>query len=53
MCDTSGPSPMETPGSWTPLDLSEFEPESMLEVKRTRVERARFPVIDLHAHLSF
>jgi predicted TIM-barrel fold metal-dependent hydrolase len=44
---------METPGSWTPLDLSEYEPESMLEVKQTRVERARFPVIDLHAHLSF
>src|ERR1039458_8820638 len=36
-----------------PLDISEYEPKSMLRVKETRVERARFPVIDVHTHLSF
>jgi predicted TIM-barrel fold metal-dependent hydrolase len=36
-----------------PLDLREFEPKSMLHVKETRVERARFPVIDIHTHLSW
>jgi len=45
--------PIETEGTWKPLDLSEFEPETMLEVKKTRVERSRYPVIDVHAHMSF
>jgi len=36
-----------------PLDLSEYEPKSMLHVKETRVERSRYPVIDVHTHLSF
>jgi predicted TIM-barrel fold metal-dependent hydrolase len=36
-----------------PLDLSQFEPRSMLHVKKTTVERARYPVIDIHTHLSF
>ncbi|HLK20775.1 MAG TPA: amidohydrolase family protein [Bryobacteraceae bacterium] len=36
-----------------PLDISEYEPKSMLHVKETRVERAKFPVIDIHTHLSF
>jgi predicted TIM-barrel fold metal-dependent hydrolase len=44
---------IETPGAWKPLDLSEFEPQSMMEVKRTPVERSRYPVIDAHAHLSW
>ncbi|MFN7934879.1 MAG: amidohydrolase family protein [Bryobacteraceae bacterium] len=35
------------------LDVTEFEPRSMLAVKETRVERARFPVIDIHTHISF
>jgi predicted TIM-barrel fold metal-dependent hydrolase len=35
------------------LAISEYEPKSMLRVKETRVERARFPVIDIHTHLSF
>jgi predicted TIM-barrel fold metal-dependent hydrolase len=53
MSKDSGTSPIETRGTWKPLDLSEFEPQSMLEVKRTPVERSRYPVIDLHAHMSF
>jgi predicted TIM-barrel fold metal-dependent hydrolase len=36
-----------------PLDLSQFEPKSQLSTKTTAVERARFPVIDIHTHLSF
>ena len=36
-----------------PLDLGEYQPKSMLEVKETKVERARFPVIDIHTHLSW
>jgi predicted TIM-barrel fold metal-dependent hydrolase len=35
------------------LDITEFEPRSMLQVKETPVMRARFPVIDIHTHLSF
>jgi predicted TIM-barrel fold metal-dependent hydrolase len=35
------------------LDLAEFEPRSMLHVAATSVERARFPVIDIHTHLSW
>jgi hypothetical protein len=34
------------------LELSEFEPISMLKVRESRIERARFPVIDFHTHIS-
>jgi predicted TIM-barrel fold metal-dependent hydrolase len=34
------------------LPLKDFQPESMLSVKETRVERARFPLIDIHTHIS-
>ncbi len=37
----------------TPLDLSEFQPKSMLHVPETKVPRSKFPVIDVHTHLSF
>jgi predicted TIM-barrel fold metal-dependent hydrolase len=53
MSGNPGSSPIEAPGTWKPLDLSEFEPQSMLEVKCTPVERSRYPVIDLHTHLSW
>ncbi|MFN0085824.1 MAG: amidohydrolase family protein [Blastocatellia bacterium] len=36
-----------------PLPLKEYEPHSRLRAPETRVERARFPVIDFHTHLSF
>ena len=36
-----------------PLNLADYEPKSMLQVRETRVERARFPVIDIHTHISF
>ena len=35
------------------LDINEFEPRSMLTVRETKVERARFPVVDVHTHLSW
>jgi predicted TIM-barrel fold metal-dependent hydrolase len=36
----------------TPLDLSQYEPKSMLQVHETHVERSKFPVIDFHTHIS-
>ncbi len=36
-----------------PLDLSEFQPRSMLRVPETSVPRARYPAIDIHTHLTF
>jgi predicted TIM-barrel fold metal-dependent hydrolase len=53
MCHDSSRSPIETPPTWKPLDLSEFEPESMLSAPRTVIEKPRYPVIDMHAHMSF
>ena len=34
------------------VTLSEYEPRSMLHVSETHVTRARFPVIDVHTHIS-
>jgi predicted TIM-barrel fold metal-dependent hydrolase len=35
-----------------PLELSQYQPKSMLQVHESRVERAKFPVIDFHTHIS-
>jgi predicted TIM-barrel fold metal-dependent hydrolase len=35
-----------------PLDISQYAPKSMLRVKETSVPRSRFPVIDIHTHIS-
>lgn len=35
------------------LPLTEFEPRSMLHVHETQIERAKFPVIDFHTHISW
>lgn len=35
-----------------PLDIVDFQPKSMLTVPERRIEKARFPVIDIHTHLS-
>jgi predicted TIM-barrel fold metal-dependent hydrolase len=35
------------------LPLEEYQPTSMLQARATRVERPRFPVIDIHTHLSW
>jgi predicted TIM-barrel fold metal-dependent hydrolase len=34
------------------LPLVEFQPKSMLHVHETRVERSRYPLIDVHTHIS-
>jgi predicted TIM-barrel fold metal-dependent hydrolase len=34
------------------MSLSEFEPKSMLVVPENPVDKARFPVIDMHTHVS-
>lgn len=43
----------QAPRKGRPLDLSEYQPRSMLQVPEHIVERARFPVIDIHTHLSW
>ena len=35
-----------------PLPLKDFQPRSMLRVPEHKVARAKFPVIDIHTHLS-
>lgn len=35
------------------LPLPDFEPKSELKATETRVERAKYPVIDFHTHLSW
>ena len=35
-----------------PLDLSQYQPKSMLQVHETHVGRSKFPVIDFHTHIS-
>ncbi len=34
------------------LPLEQYQPKSMLHVPEHRVERARFPVVDLHTHIT-
>ena len=48
---TSGQSTSRT-SSGTQLALSQYEPTSMLHVRQTRVERARYAAIDIHTHIS-
>lgn len=36
-----------------PLDITQFEPKSMLTANESSVPRARFPVIDIHTHLCW
>ncbi len=40
------------PSPGKPLQLADFEPRSMLHVPETKVERSRYPLIDVHTHLS-
>ncbi len=41
-----------TPDKRPRLALSDYEPKSMLQVRETRVERSRYPVIDFHTHIT-
>lgn len=38
--------------SQSPLLLADYEPKSMLHAEETRVQRASFPVIDVHTHIT-
>ena len=48
----AGGAPSQAKPDGPPLRLVEFEPRSMLQVPETAVEKPRFPVIDVHTHLS-
>jgi len=45
--------PAKADGAGKPLQLADFQPRSMLHVPETKVARPRYPVIDIHTHLSF
>jgi predicted TIM-barrel fold metal-dependent hydrolase len=47
---TDSPQPKPNP---TALELSQYEPKSMLQVHESHIERSKFPVIDFHTHISF
>jgi predicted TIM-barrel fold metal-dependent hydrolase len=53
--EASGKNPLQTApdASKGELRLQDFKPRSMLHVPRTHIERPRFPVIDVHAHLTW
>ena len=42
----------ERPPAPKPLDLSQYEPKSMLRVHESHVERSKYPLIDIHTHIS-
>src|SRR6266404_1991727 len=44
--------PDSSGGAGKPLQLADFQPRSMLHVPETKVPRSRYPVIDIHTHLS-
>ncbi len=43
----------DQPAPSAPLSLADYQPRSMLDVEEHHVARARFPVIDVHTHISF
>ena len=49
----AGPTDQVAAAADASLPLEQFQPVSMLQVRASRVERARFPVIDIHTHLSW
>src|SRR5262249_14776158 len=53
-----GPAPVLAPATPAAPDapalaLNDFQPRSMLHVTETDVPRAKYPVIDVHTHLTF
>ena len=45
--------PLVSPTEREGITLEEFEPKSMLHVPESHVDRARFPVIDIHTHVTW
>jgi predicted TIM-barrel fold metal-dependent hydrolase len=57
MAAAAGPRPAGAqerarPPAGADLLLKDFQPRSMLHVKETRVEKPRFPAVDVHTHFS-
>jgi predicted TIM-barrel fold metal-dependent hydrolase len=52
--ETVGPSASaaDVKGHAMSLSLADYEPKSMLQVRETHIEKARFPAIDIHTHIS-
>jgi predicted TIM-barrel fold metal-dependent hydrolase len=44
--------PREPKKAHDEIHLSEYQPKSMLQVKETHVARSRYPVIDIHTHIT-
>src|SRR5437016_13686615 len=44
---------MQADNAGKALSLRDFEPRSMLHVPETKVPKSRYPLIDIHTHLSF
>ena len=42
----------QPPTTAQPLPLADYEPTSMLHAEETHVERAAFPVVDVHTHIT-
>jgi len=42
----------DTPVPLASLELSQYEPRSMLRVPESRIERSKFPNIDFHTHIT-
>jgi predicted TIM-barrel fold metal-dependent hydrolase len=52
-CSNPPPNPeLQTDAPAAQMTLSEFEPKSMLVVPQNPVDKAKFPVIDMHTHVS-
>lgn len=50
--DASAEAQSQSSSKSQPLPLSEYEPTSMLHAQETHVNRAAFPVIDVHTHIT-
>ncbi|HEV2348534.1 MAG TPA: amidohydrolase family protein [Terriglobia bacterium] len=50
---TPASSGQETQPEKMHLELDDFQPKSMLHVAENKVPRSRFPVIDIHTHISW
>src|SRR3954452_9366405 len=51
MQSAAGQQPPQHKGK--PLDIADYQPKSMLQVPEHKAERARYPVIDVHTHLTW
>jgi predicted TIM-barrel fold metal-dependent hydrolase len=40
-------------GQKAPISINDYEPKSMLHIHESSIPRSRYPVIDIHAHLTW